>query len=458
MSDDSNGGGDRPFTRPWESVPRPDVATESRPEHSEDASGDPGDEAGWKPEDEDERPDSESPPGFAPSGASPEEPDAAARPIPGSEGERFFDWDGTTPRPESGAGDPDPDEMGRLAATPSLLDGFTNDDYLAATTREYQGLAEDVARAANEQVETQAVAASIPGVGSGLIGFEDVTGMQGVTEEDVEAHEQARASDLTLRIGTGVVLVGIFAGSLLTGPAAFTAVVLAVMVFSLGELYATVRRRGYSPAAAFGFLGVVGGGIGTYRAGVSAIGTAMALTLVAVGMFYALSPRKRPLENAALTVMGAAWMSLLAFAIGITGAERYVGLVLIVVLVTAAFDIGCYFAGRSFGHRAMAPAISPNKTWEGYFGGVVTAVVLAALLSTFPDIFVLDLRQSLLLAVAVIVLAPLGDAAESMVKRMLGVKDMGSLLPGHGGMLDRMDALLFVVPGAYLLFRGFGLL
>ncbi len=82
---------------------------------------------------------------------------------------------------------------------------------------------------------------------------------------------------------------------------------------------------------------------------------------------------------------------------------------------------------------------------------------MAALLSTV-DYFILDLRHALILTAIVVVLAPLGDAAESMIKRSLGVKDMGSVLPGHGGMLDRIDAFLFVVPFAYLYFRTIGLL
>ncbi|NIR38963.1 MAG: hypothetical protein GWN79_16990, partial [Actinobacteria bacterium] len=90
-----------------------------------------------------------------------------------------------------------------------------SDDYVTATTREYRGLAEDVARADTEEFERQAVAASMPGVGTGLIGFEDVTGRRGVSEEEIEQEEQRRASDLTVRVGSGVVLVGLFLGSLL---------------------------------------------------------------------------------------------------------------------------------------------------------------------------------------------------------------------------------------------------
>lgn len=349
-------------------------------------------------------------------------------------------------------------DFDHLESGPTSLDTFSNEDYRSATTREYRGLAEEIAKAASEDVERQAVSASMPGVGSGLIGFDDVTGVRGPSEEEVELEEQQRTSDLTVRVGTAVVLVGIFLGSLLMGPAWFTAFVLIVMVLSLGEFYATARARGYAPAALFGFLGMFGMAIGTLRYGVVAIGVSMAVVLAVVGLFFAATGRRNPLENASLTVMGAGWVGMLAFAVVIVrdATENPQGLILFIVLITAAFDAGSYFAGRAFGRRSMAPRVSPKKTWEGYIGGVITAMLLAAVLSTFKAIFPVTFIQSMVLTAIVVVLAPLGDAAESVVKRSFDVKDMGLLLPGHGGMLDRIDALLFVVPGAYVAFTVFG--
>ena len=345
-----------------------------------------------------------------------------------------------------------------LTSGPTSLDDITQEDYLAASTREYQNFAEELERAATEEVERQAVAASIPGVGSGLIGFEDVTGQPTVTEEDVEIAEQQAASDLTVRIGTGLVLVGIFLGGLMLGRGWFAGVVTLVMLIALGEFYATVRTRGYVPVALFGFIGVIAAAIGTLRGSVEAIGVAVALTLALTGLMYGITVRRNPLENAAITMVGMVWVSMAAFIIGIAQAEDYVGLVLLVVLLTALYDIGAYFVGRTVGRRQLAPQVSPGKTVEGFLGGFVTVLVLAAILSTFPALFQVDLVQALALAVVVAIMGPMGDAAESVIKRGLDVKDMGSLLPGHGGMLDRIDALLFVIPPAYLLFDLFGLL
>jgi phosphatidate cytidylyltransferase len=365
--------------------------------------------------------------------------------------------------PEQADDRPVAGDFSDLGHGPTSLDAFTNEDYQAATTREYQGLAEEIAKAAAEDIERQAVSASMPGVGTGLVGFDDVTGIRNPSEVDVELAEQQRASDLTLRIGTAVVLVGIFLGSLLLGTGWFTGFVLAVMIIALGEFYATTRTRGYSPAALFGFLAMFGAAIGTLRAGVVAIGVSLVLVLAVVGLFYAATGRRNPVENSALTVMGAAWVGLLGFAVGIVGSAEEAGvdptgLILFIVIVTAAFDAGSYFAGRAIGRRPMAPNVSPKKTWEGFFGGVLTALVLAAILSTFKAVFPISFIQSIILTGMVVVLAPLGDAAESVVKRSLDVKDMGSLLPGHGGMLDRIDALLFVVPGAYVAYGILGIL
>ncbi len=337
-------------------------------------------------------------------------------------------------------------------------DPFDHVDFFGATTSEYRRLAEEVAQASMSETPRQAVAAAIPGVNSGLVTFEDVTGRPGISEEEVEREEQARSSDLALRVGTALVLVGLFLGSLLLGGVWFTAFVGLAMLISVGEFYATVRGAGFAPVALFGLLAVLGITVSVHRTGLASVPGWFAALVVSVALLYSVARRRRPLENASLTVLGVAWVALLAPAIPLGAATNGVGLVLLLVLVTAGFDVGAFFVGRAFGRRPLAPRISPRKTVEGLVGGVATTLLLAAVASTIPLFDPLDLRGAVVLTGVVSIMAPLGDAAESVVKRALGVKDMGSVLPGHGGMLDRIDAFLFVVPAAYLFFSAAGYL
>ena len=120
--------------------------------------------------------------------------------------------------------------------------------------------------------------------------------------------------------------------------------------------------------------------------------------------------------------------------------ERHFGLELLlwVFLVTWATDIGAYFAGRAFGRRKLAPTISPNKTWAGLVGGMVAAAIAGGFWVTFASLAPVLLVLAPIFAVA----AQIGDLFESWMKRRAGVKDSGAWLPGHGGLLDRLDGLV----------------
>jgi len=122
---------------------------------------------------------------------------------------------------------------------------------------------------------------------------------------------------------------------------------------------------------------------------------------------------------------------------------------LIFVVLTVCSDTGGYLAGILFGKHPMAPAISPNKTWEGLSGSVVACLIAGAIM--VPEMLAGHVWQGVLLGGAAVATATLGDLAESMMKRDLEIKDMGHLLPGHGGILDRIDALLVMAPVVWLL-------
>ncbi len=354
------------------------------------------------------------------------------------------------------AADEDEDtlELEALAHAPSGLDDFSHDDYVAATTVEYQGLAEAMEAANQAETQLSAVAVTMPGLESGVVGFEDVTGEQEAYEET--ASERPR-SDLGLRVITALILLGLLVAALWAGGSWMVAFVAAIGLLALGEFYGTVRTVGYQPMALIGFLVLIAMMISGFRYGPFGIVGWFTVGVVAVLVWYAVVVRRDPLANASLTVLGFAWIGvLLSFTATLAATAVFRQLILAIVLVVAALDVGSYFAGRSFGRTKMSPNLSPNKTYEGLLGGVALAVSMAVGLSYIEWFAPLDLQGALFLAGVAVVLGPFGDLAVSMIKRQIGVKDMGTILPGHGGILDRIDALLFIVPVAYFVFSWLG--
>jgi len=350
-------------------------------------------------------------------------------------------------RDSSGGGDPDDDDD-----IPDFA-RYTSEEYAQASTREYAGLAEAVARAAEETPEPMAIAAGMPGLDTGLVGLDDVMDVAG---EIAEHGATVRISDLPMRILTGLLLGGIFLASLLH-PWAIGLLVLLVLALAVGEFYTVLIRSGRHPLALFGFLGVGGAFFGTWTGNLAAVPVSLLVTTIAVLFFYAVVPgRAKPLENAALTIVGVAWIGGLgAFAFDILDSPDYRWLIGGLVVTVALMDSAQYFVGRRLGRRPLAPVVSPKKTVEGLIGGVLVALAAGAGFGMFEPF---DLVNGLVLGAVVAVVAPFGDLAVSVIKRSIGVKDMGTILPGHGGVLDRIDAVLFVIPAAWMAYAWMGLL
>lgn len=171
-----------------------------------------------------------------------------------------------------------------------------------------------------------------------------------------------------------------------------------------------------------------------------------ALTL-AFGWQLFQPPPRRSLVDWALTLAGGIYIGWLAgHFISLRQLPRGMEWTVLMFLATWANDTGAYCTGLSIGRRPFAPHISPHKTWEGSIGGWVTSVVVTALLGSFLG---LPLAHGIPLGLAIALAATLGDLAVSFIKRQAGVKDSGHLIPGHGGMLDRMDSPLFTVVVVY---------
>lgn len=159
--------------------------------------------------------------------------------------------------------------------------------------------------------------------------------------------------------------------------------------------------------------------------------------------------RRRITLSVAITLLGIYWIGIpLAHAVMLRGLPDHGGALLINVLVgTFAADTGAYAVGRMFGSRKLAPSISPNKTVEGLIGGILIGTLGVWCAGLYQDWF--SGVDALILGVAVAVAAPIGDLFESMLKRDLGTKDTGSLFGPHGGLLDRLDGVLFTVVVGY---------
>lgn len=171
-------------------------------------------------------------------------------------------------------------------------------------------------------------------------------------------------------------------------------------------------------------------------------------------IYELFSGSARPFQNVGFIVLGMIYIgapfALLSF-IAFDGEKFNSWVVLGLLLLTWMNDTGAYLVGSNFGKHLLFPQVSPKKTWEGTIGGVVITFITAALFSHFTG--EMRLFDWMILAAIVATFGTLGDLVESMLKRSVGVKDSGNLLPGHGGVLDRFDAFIFVLPfaAAYLL-------
>ena len=235
-----------------------------------------------------------------------------------------------------------------------------------------------------------------------------------------------------------------------------TLVLLCVLlVLAAGEFFGALRRVGYQPATLVGLATAVGLPVAIYWRGAEAYPLAVGLAIMASLCWHLFGvTSERPVPNVAVTLFGVGYVAVLgSFGALMLTYEKGTGLLFGAVLATVAYDTGAWIVGRTFGRTSLSKA-SPNKTVEGLIGGFVVAVVATALVVGVGRIEPWgdnpgSVSHALVLGVVAAVAATLGDLCESMIKRDLDIKDMGNALPGHGGVLDRFDGLLFVMPAAW---------
>ncbi|MEY3146873.1 MAG: putative phosphatidate cytidylyltransferase [Actinomycetota bacterium] len=247
--------------------------------------------------------------------------------------------------------------------------------------------------------------------------------------------------DLPMATAVGILMVAAFIAALLWKPVAILAIVVLVCGLAAVEFFEKVTERGYRPATILGITVAICAPLGAYWVGENALPVIFVLAFIACA-----------------ATLGMLWIGMMgSFGALLAGVSNVPGLsnvgtdtLFIIVVGVSANDIGALFVGQAAGKTPLRAWISPNKTLEGLMGGTVATLVAMWVVSLQSDTWN-SIGEVLLLVIAVSVLAPLGDLVESMFKRNLEVKDFGSLIRGHGGVLDRFDSYLFVLPAAYYL-------
>lgn len=264
-------------------------------------------------------------------------------------------------------------------------------------------------------------------------------------------------SPLVSRVIVAAVLLPLVIGLAYLGGWWLWGLALVGGLLALHELY--VMTRNLRPLVLGGYLGFVLLLLGLQLGGVEWMLGGLLSTFVFAFVVYGLGGvRQSATTSFAVTVLGVAWVGAGIGALLLIREIPEFGFwaVMAVLFTVFAADTGAFFVGRAFGRHRMAPAISPRKSWEGFVGGLVFAVLAAFLVLYRDRDEFLTIPQSLLLGLVVALAAVLGDLFESAVKRDLDVKDSGRVLGGHGGMLDRLDSLLWAGPAAYLTILAFG--
>lgn len=273
--------------------------------------------------------------------------------------------------------------------------------------------------------------------------------------------------DMPVAIAVGLALAAVFLGALMYEPWAAAAMITVVLGLAAVEFYDKVAEKGYRPAAVTGIVTCVAAPVAAYWLGDGTLPLAIAFGFMATaGSFVgARSVEAGPMPNISITTLGIVWIGLLgSFAMLIlrfstnsgsdlpVAANRGTDTLFLLALGVVANDVGALFVGSAAGRTPLRPWISPNKTVEGLVGGALMTIIALVVvgIGEWSDTWVSQWHL-FWLAIVISIMAPMGDLVESMFKRNLDTKDFGSIVKGHGGVLDRFDGFLFTLPAVYYL-------
>lgn len=260
--------------------------------------------------------------------------------------------------------------------------------------------------------------------------------------------------DMPLAVVVGVGLAALILAALAVGPQAALAVVTIALGLAAVEYFNALRLAGYQPAVLLGLACTVALPLAAYWRGQEAMLLVIVLALTFGALWYLSGVSEGAVRGLGGTLIGIVQIGVLgAFAALMLSVETYgTGLLTAAIVLTVAYDVGGLVIGSLMGRTPLSPA-SPNKTMEGLIGGMAVTVGAAIIMGGLGQPAPLanadtggGMVACVVLGTAVAIAAPIGDLSESLLKRDLGIKDMGSILPGHGGLFDRLDAMLCTMP------------
>ncbi|MCU1360348.1 MAG: hypothetical protein JWN99_1637, partial [Ilumatobacteraceae bacterium] len=274
--------------------------------------------------------------------------------------------------------------------------------------------------------------------------------------------------DMPTAVAVGLIIAAAFIGTLLFKPWAVLVIIVAVVGLAAVEFFDKVSEKGYRPATVAGIVACTALPLATYWVGERALPLIMVVAFAAGCLSFISSSglESSPMPNMAITTLGVTWIGILgSFAalilsasnvtlLNATGPTTSVGTdtLFLLALAVVANDVGALFIGSAAGRTPLRPWISPTKTVEGFIGGAVMTIVAMFVVGVADKSDTWNSTGDLIiLGLVVAVTAPLGDLTESMFKRNLDIKDFGSIVKGHGGVLDRFDGFLFTLPAVYYL-------
>lgn len=256
------------------------------------------------------------------------------------------------------------------------------------------------------------------------------------------------AEGIKKRVTTAVVLVAVLLAVVLWLPPSATVIALTLVVLA-GAWEWSAFLRVESAVSRLIYVAVIGAllwatwGITQTPSGLDSVLSVAVLWWIAALGWIMFAPRRVSLWSAALAGILAlvpAWIALIRLRLDFVRGAEWVLFALILVWVA---DIGAFFVGRKFGRTRLAPSVSPGKTWEGVVGGIVASAIVAVIGSSR---FSVPMERFVPLCLAVVAFSIVGDLTESLLKRFAGMKDSGSLFPGHGGVMDRIDSVTAAAP------------